>query len=153
CDSTKPVGTLHRINVTYFNARSVKNKLPSLYSILYSNLYHIVCVSESWLNVEISDDLLDPKGRFNIFRDERARNQRSGGVCVFVNKSLNVLSVESKFDGTYCNVVQTHIHLTKDCVLTILCCYIPPNILNNIFIDFIQYLSSLYLSFASFILI
>jgi len=47
-----------------FNARNVCNKLPELYYLLYSLSYDIIMITESWLNVNVPDSILDPRNHF-----------------------------------------------------------------------------------------
>jgi hypothetical protein len=65
------------------NARSVVNKLPDLYTLLYDFMYDCVFVTESWLQTHHTDGLLDPEGRYNVFRCDR-NNQIGGGVCILI---------------------------------------------------------------------
>ena len=81
-----------------FNARSLLNKLPELHYLLYNDdNIDCVCVTESWLNVEISDGLLDPRSLYTIIRCDRDIS-RGGGVCVFIKKHIRVLKVELQCD-------------------------------------------------------
>ena len=73
-----------------FNARSIVNKLPELYSLLYNDKCHCVAITETWLNSNIPDGLLDPEGKYHIFRCDR-NERRGGGVCAFVSRELNAL--------------------------------------------------------------
>ena len=75
-----------KFNIKYFNARSLRDKLPSLHSVLYCGLYDVVCVTETWLNAVYSDSLLDPKSAYHIYRCDRQSLHPSGGVCIFVSR-------------------------------------------------------------------
>jgi len=69
-----------------FNSRSLLNKLPELYNMLYNdNAIDCICVTESWLHDEIPDSLLDPKSMYTVMRCDRV-GLRGGGVCLFVKK-------------------------------------------------------------------
>ena len=79
-----------------FNARSLLNKLPELYHVLYGpNVINCLCVTESWLHDGITDGLLDPKLRYNIIRNDR-HGAKGGGVCVFVQKKFTVHIVQPR---------------------------------------------------------
>jgi len=80
-------------NITNFvllNARSVNNKLPELYNLIYSMHYSVIIVTESWLRSSTPDGLLDPNNQFTIIRCDRQAVIAAGGVCVFVSKLYNV---------------------------------------------------------------
>ena len=50
-------------------------------------------VTESWLNAEVSDGLLDPLNKFRVFRTDRI-DLSGGGVCVFIRNYLSIRNVE-----------------------------------------------------------
>src|SRR5437870_3600463 len=51
------------LNFTYFNARSVKNKLPDLHHAIYNQDPSLVfCITESWLNDSVTNSMIDPLG-------------------------------------------------------------------------------------------
>ena len=80
---------LNKFKCIYFNARSLRNKLPSLHGLLYSNKYDIICISETWLNSKFTDGLLDPKGQFNIYGCDGLAVNPSGGVFIFTRQNIN----------------------------------------------------------------
>jgi len=53
----------------------------------------MVVITETWLNSNIPDGLLDPSHRYHIFRCDR-NIRRGGGVCVLVNRELNAVNVD-----------------------------------------------------------
>ena len=70
-----------KINVFYFNSRSIKNKLTELHHELYSLGHEIICITETWLDKRITDRMLDPQHKYSIFRCDR-EGGRSAGVSV-----------------------------------------------------------------------
>jgi len=77
---------------TLINARSVCNKLPDIHSILYSGDVDIVLITESWLNDNVTNGLLDPEARYNIIRCDR-KNAIGGGVCILLSKTLDIVEI------------------------------------------------------------
>ena len=75
------------------NARSINNKLPELYNLLYGINYGVVIVTESWLRSSTPDGLLDPHNKFTIIRCDRQQEFPGGGVCVFISKMYSVAIV------------------------------------------------------------
>jgi len=57
----------HFLYVALFNARSVCNKLPELYRLLYHESQDVILITETWLNINFPDNLLDPESRYHIF--------------------------------------------------------------------------------------
>ena len=56
-------------------------------------LYNVILVTESWLNKNVPDSILDPNNEYTILRCDRGMNRIGGGVCVFVSKRLQVISI------------------------------------------------------------
>ena len=79
------------INCVLLNARSVCNKLPALYQLLYSDSYDTILITETWLKALLPDSILDPYGQYTIVRCNR---QTVGGrVCAFIRKPLTVAEI------------------------------------------------------------
>ena len=75
------------LNCVSLNARSIVNKLPEWYYLIYACDYDIILVTESWLNCELPSNLLDPHDYFDVIRCDRSVG-RGGGVCCMVAKKL-----------------------------------------------------------------
>lgn len=124
CDN--PVTTV--IKCKYFNARSIRNKLNSFYNLIYSNVFNIVLITETWLCHNLSDGLLDPKGRFSIFRRDRICDSPSGGVCILVD--INIQCNEIILSNTafkQVEIIACSIRVNVRNILLV-CCYIPPSL-------------------------
>ena len=91
--------TFSNLSCTYFNVRSIVNKLQELHQLLYSNTFDIIFITESWLHDEVTDGLLNPHSCYAILRKDR-KLCRGGGVCIFIKKSFNHIPVifDSKYD-------------------------------------------------------
>ena len=72
-----------------FNARSLCNKLTTLYMLLNSAKYDIIFVTETWLHSDFPDSLLLPN---YVFR--KVRGGGYGGVAIFVKNSLKAVFVD-----------------------------------------------------------
>ena len=69
-----------------FNARSLRNELLDLEA--KSEDFHIIAVSESWINTENRDFLAEYNlPSYSIFSCER-QNKKGGGVLFYVKASL-----------------------------------------------------------------
>src|SRR5207245_3308837 len=123
------------------------------HSVLYDDNFDIVCVAESWLNSNITNGILDPRGLFNIYRAERSIDQRGGGVCIFVKRNLNSAAIDFSVDENYGNVVIVQIILSPCCIISILCCYIVPDCPNNFFIQLFTDLSNISSQLSSFVMV
>ena len=65
--------------------------MPELHQTLYSGLFQIILINETWLDQSFTCGLLDPENRYHIFRKDRTRN--GGGVCALIGKKFNALEV------------------------------------------------------------
>jgi len=74
------------------NARSLNNKLPEFYHLIYATKYDVILVTESWLNSDTPSGLIDPDCRYNIIRCDR-KERIGGGVCVLISKELQYSEV------------------------------------------------------------
>ena len=135
---------LNKFKCIYFNARSLRNKLPSLHGLLYSNKYDIICISETWLNSKFTDGLLDPKGQFNIYRCDRLTVNPSGGVCIFTRRNINCTVIfidQIAFPGV--EIIACNFVFNSHVFFTLICCYIPPSASNDLFLSNIKCLSKI----------
>ena len=70
---------------------------------LHSSGVDCVFITETWLNNEIVDSLLNPNDEFAVFRNDRS-DRSGGGVCAFIRKSLNARRV-------YLETLDSHVEL------------------------------------------
>ena len=77
-----------RIVIAQSNANSLLGHLDLVKVHLYSNFYHIISISETWLHDGIPDDMIR-LGDYLLVRNDR-EGKRGGGVACYVHKSLEV---------------------------------------------------------------
>ncbi len=56
-------------------------------------LYDVICISETWLNTNITDSLLLNNSKYVISRRDRSNGSRGGGVCMFIKSSISCINV------------------------------------------------------------
>ncbi|GMT32591.1 hypothetical protein PFISCL1PPCAC_23888, partial [Pristionchus fissidentatus] len=87
------------VSVFYANCRSIRCKLPQLSFLLSSLDFHIVCLTETWLDSTDSDAfLISGHSDYLAFRSDRAISDdvgRGGGVACIVHHSLSPVFVSS----------------------------------------------------------
>ena len=71
------------------NVRSIFNKIPDLTYLLQSRVFRnscVICLQESWLNVDIDDSLVNID-KFECYRQDRVRSRKKtgGGVLTYLN--------------------------------------------------------------------
>ena len=84
----------------------------------------ILIGSETWLKPEVNDNELSFTG-YNIFRKDRASNQRGGGVLIAVKQDLQCMQVDSL--GTDCEILWVKI-LTKTQKPIYICAFYRPDV-------------------------
>ncbi len=77
------------------NACSLLNKFDEVITLSVSHKPHMIAITESWLHVNISDEIRD----YNLFRKDR--QGRGGGALLFIRSSLRPKQkIQLKHDGT-----------------------------------------------------
>ena len=119
-------GSVSNIKIYYCNVQSLRNKLSELHDILYTSDYNIVALTETWLIPQLTDGLLDPLGRFCIYRRDRS-NRAGGGVCLIISNIL--VSSNIAIDYTVFQHVELIGSIAKigNLHLSIFCYYSAPN--------------------------
>ena len=67
------------------NTRSIVNKLAQFHSLIYSEDYDIIAITETWLSENVLDHEIIPTG-YTIYRKDRS--SRGGGVMLAVKNSI-----------------------------------------------------------------
>ena len=81
---------LRGLKFIHQNIRSLRNKLNELRVFLtQSPRVHIIALTETWLDSNISDAEVSLPG-FTLFRRDRLA-RKGGGVAVFVSESINAV--------------------------------------------------------------
>ena len=79
-----------------FNARSIRNKFTDLEPLGASEEYHIIGISESWLDTLNRDFLAEYNlPGYSLFSCER-NNKLGGGVILFVKDNLQISFIDMK---------------------------------------------------------
>ena len=89
-----------------FNARSLRNKLPDLYSLLdgmlFNTKFDTIVICETWCNTNMPDDLLlfNNIDHFLLRRDRFIDGNSGCGVCAFIRNvfSFTQVNIPTEFD-------------------------------------------------------
>ena len=123
------VNGLNNINFCHINIRSllklssVGSRIDHLKICLNDNDVDVCALSETHLDSNVEDDLLNIEG-YMVFRKDRSRS--GGGVLFYVRDyiTVEVLSALS-IDGIETLWLQTHVNNNKQVIFGV--CYRPPN--------------------------
>ena len=77
------------LKMMYFNARSLLPKLDELMVFAEDSNPDVICITETWLSGEISDNELSIVGYLLYRRD---RDRHGGGALLYVSESIQVKS-------------------------------------------------------------
>ena len=80
------------LNVCHLNAGSIRSKFTVLYQMLSGSKLDVIMVSESWLNENISSQLVNFPG-FKLYRNDRT--SRGGGVCMYIRENIQTKIIHS----------------------------------------------------------
>ena len=103
-----------------FNARSLNNKLVHLHSLLDSNTFDLIFVTETWLDPISPDSLLLNASNYKIFRQDRS--SRGGGCAAFVKNNIpvsRIITISLNSSEILCLSLKNKIY--------VLCVYHPPS--------------------------
>ena len=76
-------------NVLVLNARSIRNKVSDLQTLLLTDSFDIVAMTETWLHRNYQDRELQ-HDEYNVYRKDR-NNQRGGGVLIAVRNHITCI--------------------------------------------------------------
>ena len=76
------------IKIAHLNIRSLRNKVIDLQQLLINNPYDILCLSETWLDEDITDNMITIPGyKF----ERRDRGQLGGGVGCYIKEKYTYI--------------------------------------------------------------
>ena len=124
--------SLHRqLCCQLLNARSLKNKMADLHQLLYSAAQPTCFfVTESWLDSNITNNMLDPNQYYTILRSDRT-DRLGGGVCCFIPAHIKVNSINVNVNNnnllksTNCETALFDLHAGQ-CKIRVMTIYIGP---------------------------
>ena len=138
------------LNIMYFNAQSLLPKMDKLRALVDSQNPHIVCIVETWLSNDISDNEVSLEGYQVICLD---RNRHGGGILIFVHDSLVSKVVMAGPSNLELLIISVSNHINT-CKHHLGLFYRPPSSSLQCLIDLYNCLGSLEPScFSSFVLI
>ena len=123
-DSKVCAATRHGFKCVYFNAQSLRHKMPQLLALVEARNPDVIGITESWGDSEILDSEFTVPG-FSLFRADRSNGHRGGGVLLFVNSDMN--AVEVKMTSTFSEQVWCKVKIMNGDELYIGVCYRSPN--------------------------
>ena len=114
----------NQFKVLYYNGRSLLPKLSYLFAECNVHRPALVCITESWLDLNICDFEMSIPG-CNIIR--RDRNRHGGGVCVYVNCNYSYRVISCGPLDTECIFVSISSNLHHKSNLSVCVFYRPPS--------------------------
>ena len=82
------------IVIKHINAQSLIPKLYEIKLLIKNENLDILCVSETWLQPNILDDLISIKN-YNVFRNDNPLNSHGSGACIYVKNILPVKNMRT----------------------------------------------------------
>ena len=76
-----------KFTVLYYNARSLIPKMDELRTIVESQRPSVICVVETWLSEEVSDQEIS-LSEYQVTRLDR--NRHGGGIVIYVHNAISV---------------------------------------------------------------
>jgi len=93
------MGQRKYLNIMYFNARSIRNKMDELRILASDKKPDIIAIVESWL-VEENNDLGFGVENYNFIRKDRRRDLKSmgGGIIIYYKKELSIVDTTREYN-------------------------------------------------------
>ena len=114
------------LNVVHLNIRSVIYKIDQIRMMISQAKIDVLCLSESWLNPNITDSELSIEG-YKRFRKDRTL-KKGGGILIYIKDSISYDPIETQVIPTNENVesgwIQLNLKFTKPILLGTI--YKPP---------------------------
>ena len=82
------------IVIKHINAQSLIPKLDEIKLLIENEDLDILCISETWLQPNILNDLISIKN-YNVFRNDNPLNSRGSGACIIVYMSKTSLPIKN----------------------------------------------------------
>lgn len=128
--------------IAHLNSRSVLPKIDSIRLWMEERKFDIVTLSETWLHESIDNSMLDV-GAFDIFRLDRARRCKGGGLATLIKRDENYIVNSEKYRNIWVSNADCELqiievkpgNIRKTLVLN---CYRPPAGSINNFVNHIS---------------
>ena len=98
----KKVHSQKRYDIPAFistNVRKLDNKLDELQDIAVLNNAKVVCITETWLTMQVPDHIVAMPG-YNLFRNDRTHTV-GGAVCMFIHNSIPFKQLEECIEDQF----------------------------------------------------
>jgi hypothetical protein len=114
--------------------------LQELNSLLLSEQFDVLCITESWLHVSTGDSTILNGSNYSLYRADRFVSQRGGGICVLLN-SRKVKGISIPLPSAFSHLELCAVDLIGDIKIRLFACYRPPS--NNTDPEAVQYINDL----------
>ena len=93
---TPPLEIEATLKCMYLNATSLENKFDEFTAVVDTNRPNLIGVSETWFkNVSVVN-----MNGYNLYRKDRCDGRRGGGVCIYVDNSINSYEISDGYFGS-----------------------------------------------------
>lgn len=127
-DRDRSVPPSRRLSICHVNCQSLLPHIDELRLHIQLAPFHLICLSETWLRPEITDEMVAIPDYILLRRDRVGR--RGGGVGLYVHRSLNA-SIISTSPEHYCQLPEfliAEVKVTGAASLLLGIVYRPPHV-------------------------
>lgn len=126
---------IKNLKIGHLNARSLFTGFHELVNLIEENDFHVMCISETWLNENIPNNVIDIPN-YSLFRKDRL--SRGGGVGIYIRHNLKVTQILSDF-GSIEGIEHLWIKIKVDKIYFLIgVIYRSPSNNVNLFIEFLD---------------
>ena len=110
-DSSDESLILNYFSIVHYNIHSVSNKTDLIRSEFRN--FNIICLTETWLNHNTSDDSVNING-YKLYRRDRQTDSNGGGVCVYIRDNIySCRRLDLELPNIECILVKVNFHNRK----------------------------------------
>ena len=112
--------------IAHLNVNRLRNKLDDIQNLLSLHSFHVLTISETWLNSDISDDEIAIPGYSTIRKDRHSVHKScGGGLIAFIRNGIPYLP---RFDHSDDNIERLWLEIRRpNCKKLLICCVYRPD--------------------------
>ena len=116
-----------QLDIVYFNARSIKNKMDEFKIFVYQNKPDIIGIVETWLNEDQLDSELEIND-YKFLRKDRKNEFKSqgGGIIIYYKSELSMVDITSDYNLNI-DHIWVKIYMSSSKPISMGCFYRPPD--------------------------
>ncbi len=137
------------LKIGQLNVRSLPAHYDEIKQILLNTDFDIMAITETWLNNNISNNMVKIPG-YKMYRRDRTL-KTGGGICIYVKEYLSSKLINVVYDNNLIELMFVEVIL-KHCKIAVGVLYRPPNVSYTMYSKLLPLINGIMHNFANIIL-